>query len=84
MLVRVCWHRRIKKRVPADLTCCDSGVHLLQLLPADLHHHSDVSGCYCYYVSRIGPLIVRGNLFESSSDFFMIQVGGSHRGMGFL
>jgi hypothetical protein len=28
--------------VPADLTCCDSGVHLRFLLPADLHHHSNV------------------------------------------
>jgi hypothetical protein len=67
MLVRVFWQLCTEERVTADLTCCDSGVHLLFLRPADLRHHSDVSGCY--YVSRIGPLIVRANLFESSSDF---------------
>ena len=49
MLVRVFCHCRIKKRVLADLTCNDSGVHLLFLPSVDLYHHSDVSGCYCSY-----------------------------------
>ena len=49
MLERVLWQLCTEKRVPADLTCCDSGRHLLFLLSADLYHHSDVSGCYCYY-----------------------------------
>ena len=51
MLGRVCRHLCTEERVPVDLTCCDSGIHLLFLLSVDLHHHSNVSGCYsyCYY-----------------------------------
>jgi hypothetical protein len=49
MLVRILWNRCIKKRVPADLTCRDSGVHLLCLLPTVFHNRSNVSGCNYYY-----------------------------------
>ena len=49
MLERIFWHLCTEKRVPVDLTCCDSGIHLRKLRSADLHHHSHVSGCYCYY-----------------------------------
>ena len=54
MSVCVLWQLCTEKRVSADLSCDDSGVHLPFLLSVDLHHHPNVSACN-YRFSNSAP-----------------------------